>query len=197
MSVSAACGVTLTCHVLTISSHLIRASASTIVKLVIIIRLNHAKGDQVQPMHYQLLLWADSELGLAIFAASLAAIRPLLVRFHITKLSKWSTTRSKGANPGASSTNATGPYKEIKPADLSQGSGKLPSDSYVKRLVTIDVESFEMGQVDSNKRPLHESRTAVWTDDRSEKGLWNDLEGRKQSWDEFRFDTDVQRVKKS
>lgn len=32
-------------------------------------------------MHYQLLLWAINELGLAIFAASAAALRPLLKRY--------------------------------------------------------------------------------------------------------------------
>lgn len=29
-------------------------------------------------LHYQLLIWADAELGMAIFCASIAALRPLL-----------------------------------------------------------------------------------------------------------------------
>lgn len=29
-------------------------------------------------LHYQLLIWADAELGLAIFCSSIAALRPLL-----------------------------------------------------------------------------------------------------------------------
>lgn len=34
--------------------------------------------DAQEILHYQLLIWADVELGLAIFCASAAALRPLL-----------------------------------------------------------------------------------------------------------------------
>lgn len=57
------------------------ASSATIVKLVIITRLRTAKGIEEKNLHYQLLLWAIIELGLAIFAASAAALRPLLKRY--------------------------------------------------------------------------------------------------------------------
>ncbi|ROV97468.1 hypothetical protein VPNG_08684 [Cytospora leucostoma] len=56
------------------------ASSATIVKLVIIINLQTAKGARASALHYDLLLWADIELGMAIFAASAAALRPLLRR---------------------------------------------------------------------------------------------------------------------
>lgn len=56
------------------------ASAATIAKLVIIIRLSNAGRSEQEILHYQLLIWADVELGLAIFCASAAALRPLLRR---------------------------------------------------------------------------------------------------------------------
>ena len=132
-------------------------------------------------MHYQLLLWADSELGLAIFAASLAAIRPLLAKFNVPNVTKWSTTRSTNVGPATSGIDATGPYKEIRPTDISINSVANEPGAYVKRHVTVDIESYEMRQVDSHKRQLHETRTAIWTDDRSEKSIWSDLDqsGRK------------------
>ncbi|KUI59691.1 hypothetical protein VP1G_06871 [Cytospora mali] len=57
------------------------ASAATIAKLVILVRLGHSTGLAADHLHYQLLIWADVELGLAIFCASTAALRPLLRRF--------------------------------------------------------------------------------------------------------------------
>ncbi|KAK7754374.1 hypothetical protein SLS62_003667 [Diatrype stigma] len=54
------------------------ASSATIVKLVVIIKLTHASKAEEEGLHYDLLLWADIELGLAIFCASAAALRPLL-----------------------------------------------------------------------------------------------------------------------
>ncbi|KAK7931349.1 hypothetical protein PG985_002061 [Apiospora marii] len=58
------------------------ASSATIVKLVVIIRLIHAKAAEADDLHYDLLLWADIELGLAILATSAAALRPLLKYVH-------------------------------------------------------------------------------------------------------------------
>lgn len=86
----------------------ILASASTLVKLAVIIKLNHATGTAVDPLHYQLLLWADIELGLAILAASLAAVRPLLIQWNIWK---GSTNRSTKRNTSA--TDASGPYHQV------------------------------------------------------------------------------------
>ncbi|KAG8159845.1 hypothetical protein KVR01_010482 [Diaporthe batatas] len=56
------------------------ASAATIAKLVIIVQLSTADRGAQQPLHHQLLIWADVELGLAVFCASAAALRPLLNR---------------------------------------------------------------------------------------------------------------------
>lgn len=55
------------------------ASAATIAKLVVLVKLSTAT-DLVQQdwLHYQLLIWADAELGLSTFCASIAALRPLL-----------------------------------------------------------------------------------------------------------------------
>jgi hypothetical protein len=60
--------------------HHCSASAATIAKLVIIVRLSTADKKTEEILHYQLLIWADVELGLAIFCATAAALRPLLRR---------------------------------------------------------------------------------------------------------------------
>ncbi|KAI1121436.1 hypothetical protein F5Y10DRAFT_101354 [Nemania abortiva] len=81
------------------------ASTATIVKLVIIVRLPYAKGKAADGLHYDLLLWADIELGLAILAASAAALRPLLR--HIPALLDGSSKH------GTSGTQESGPYHEL------------------------------------------------------------------------------------
>ncbi|KAI1475759.1 hypothetical protein F4774DRAFT_271186 [Daldinia eschscholtzii] len=84
------------------------ASSATIVKLVIIVRLSTAKGEEAQALHYDLLLWADIELGMATFAASAAALRPLLK--HIPAF--W--TKNQSSNSRSRSTSeAVGPYREL------------------------------------------------------------------------------------
>lgn len=40
--------------------------------------LNVPPGYQSDWLHYQLLIWADAEVGLAIFCSSVAALRPLM-----------------------------------------------------------------------------------------------------------------------
>ncbi|KAI1755138.1 hypothetical protein F4782DRAFT_435393 [Xylaria castorea] len=81
------------------------ASTATIVKLVIIVRLTEATGKTADGLHYDLLLWADIELGLAILAASAAALRPLLR--HIPALFDGT---SKHVTRG---TEDSGPYHEL------------------------------------------------------------------------------------
>lgn len=46
-------------------------------------------------MHYELLLWADIELGMALFAASAAALRPLLGLLPKSPFSANINSRSK------------------------------------------------------------------------------------------------------
>ncbi|KAI1180658.1 hypothetical protein F4777DRAFT_528831 [Nemania sp. FL0916] len=81
------------------------ASSATIVKLVIIVRLPYAKGQAADGLHFDLLLWADIELGLAILAASAAALRPLL-RHIPALLDSTSKDRTHG-------TTESGPYHEL------------------------------------------------------------------------------------
>lgn len=81
------------------------ASTATIVKLVIIVRLSTAKGEVADGLHYDLLLWADIELGLAILAASAAALRPLLRHF-----SSMFNNTTKDLSRG---TQDSGPYHEL------------------------------------------------------------------------------------
>ncbi|KAI3331974.1 hypothetical protein HD806DRAFT_546218 [Xylariaceae sp. AK1471] len=81
------------------------ASSATIVKLVIIVRLPYATGKDAKGLHYDLLLWADIELGLAILAASAAALRPLLR--HIPALLDGTSKH------GTHGTNDSGPYHEL------------------------------------------------------------------------------------
>ncbi|KAI1803785.1 hypothetical protein F4811DRAFT_318935 [Daldinia bambusicola] len=87
------------------------AFSATIVKLVIIVRLSTAKGEEAQALHYDLLLWADIELGMATFAASAAALRPLLK--HIPAF--WTKSQSSSNNRSRSRTTseAIGPYREL------------------------------------------------------------------------------------
>ena len=93
------------------------ASSATIVKLVIIVQLRTAKGARAKGLHYDLLLWADIELGMATFAASAAALRPLLLRIPAlidTYFSKSSSRRAHQSNH--SGIHGMGPYHEFGPA---------------------------------------------------------------------------------
>ncbi|KID67770.1 uncharacterized protein G6M90_00g093670 [Metarhizium brunneum] len=126
------------------------ASASTIVKLIIIIRLNHARGDEAEHLHYQLLLWADAETGLAILAASLAAVRPLLAKLRIPGLTKHSTNRSSLARkPQVNDSDAMGPYREIHDGNPLVQSGTNASKSHVHHHEVTDIESLEMRPLES------------------------------------------------
>ena len=85
------------------------ASSATIVKLVVIIRLTHASKAEEEGLHYDLLLWADIELGLAIFCASAAALRPLLK--HIPGV--WEILRTQRSHKSNVSDPANGPYHTL------------------------------------------------------------------------------------
>ncbi|RYO75347.1 hypothetical protein DL764_010517 [Monosporascus ibericus] len=88
------------------------ASSATIVKLVVIIRLTTSTKEEEKGLHYDLLLWADIELGLAIFCASAAALRPLLR--HMPGL--WDSLRTpKSHKSHISDVVAGGPYRTIDP----------------------------------------------------------------------------------
>ncbi|KAI1351450.1 hypothetical protein F5Y01DRAFT_283186 [Xylaria sp. FL0043] len=97
------------------------ASTATIVKLVIIVRLPYAKGSEATGLHYDLLLWADIELGLAILAASAAALRPLLR--HIPALFDGTT---KYASRG---TQDSGPYHELVVKSRDTRKSKIADES--------------------------------------------------------------------
>lgn len=97
------------------------ASSATIVKLVIIIQLRTAEGARAKGLHYDLLLWADIELGMATFAASAAALRPLLLRIPAmidTYFSKTSSRRAPQSNN--SGIHGMGPYQEVEPASTTE-----------------------------------------------------------------------------
>lgn len=88
------------------------ASSATIVKLVVIIKLTHASKAEEVGLHYDLLLWADIELGLAIFCASAAALRPLLK--HLPGL--WDVFRSHRSHSRSHATDSAlhgQPYRAI------------------------------------------------------------------------------------
>lgn len=101
-------------------------------KLVIIVRLQTAKGAAESALHYELLLWADIELGIALFAAACAALRPLLksvpsawdsyfsTRTKVTKyFSKPSTRSTRHTSSTASHPLGDGPYVEVGTGGLS------------------------------------------------------------------------------
>ncbi|KAI1212779.1 uncharacterized protein F4807DRAFT_457577 [Annulohypoxylon truncatum] len=104
------------------------ASSATIVKLVIIVRLSTAKGEAAQALHYDLLLWADIELGLATFAASAAALRPLLK--HIPDIwSKARTSNSHGTNGAAGPYLSLGVSNEMHPVNKCESRAVHSSDT--------------------------------------------------------------------
>lgn len=145
------------------------ASAATIVKLVIIVRLQTAKGAAASALHYELLLWADIELGIALFAAASAALRPLLKsvpsvwdshlftpRTKMTKyFSKPSTRGTRHTASSASHPQGTGPYVEVGVGGTSgedlemnrldtKGRGSLLEGSILKTTtVAVHAESDE------------------------------------------------------
>ncbi|KAI1369556.1 hypothetical protein F5Y08DRAFT_97124 [Xylaria arbuscula] len=100
------------------------ASTATIVKLVIIVRLPYAKGEAADGLHYDLLLWADIELGLAILAASAAALRPLLR--HVPALFDGTTKN------GTRGTEEIGPYHELA-VQSDRRKSKTANDTVVSK----------------------------------------------------------------
>lgn len=81
-------------------------------------QLQTAKGAHAKGLHYDLLLWADIELGMATFAASAAALRPLLLRIPAmldTYFSKGSSSR-RAHQSNSSVIQGMGPYYEVGPA---------------------------------------------------------------------------------
>lgn len=95
-------------------------------KLVIIVQLQTAEGQRAKGLHYDLLLWADIELGMATFAASAAALRPLLLRIPAmidTYFSKGSSIRAH--QTGSSVSHGMGPYHEVGPASTDVELGRL------------------------------------------------------------------------
>lgn len=88
---------------------------------MIIIQLRTAEGARAKGLHYDLLLWADIELGMATFAASAAALRPLLLRIPAmldTYFSKASSRRAHQSNN--SGIHGMGPYHEVEPASTTE-----------------------------------------------------------------------------
>ncbi|KAI2619669.1 integral membrane protein [Hypoxylon sp. NC1633] len=96
------------------------ASSATIAKLVIIVKLSTAKGEDAQGLHYDLLLWADIELGMAILAASAAALRPLLK--HVPAIFGHSQTRNSHAP-----SDVVGPYRSLAATNEMGPVGKRES----------------------------------------------------------------------
>jgi hypothetical protein len=94
------------------------------------VRLPYAKGAEADALHYDLLLWADIELGLAILAASAAALRPLL-RHIPTLFDGTSGQRSHG-------TEDNGPYHELMVNRGASNPNKGIDSSIAKRPMTVE-----------------------------------------------------------
>ncbi|KAI2623641.1 hypothetical protein GGS21DRAFT_541386 [Xylaria nigripes] len=128
------------------------ASSATIVKLVILVRLTYAKGKEADYLHYDLLLWADIELGIAIVAASAAALRPLLR--HIPAL--LDTTYPQRSRSRKSGLMETGQFHEFMlntyaknkeknaPADGAQEAGTKLNDCCAVDANSSDEELFRI-----------------------------------------------------
>lgn len=101
-----------------------------------------------QILHYQLLIWADVELGLAIFCASAAALRPLLRRCPMI----WGSADTGcshtpyGRNPGASA--SCDPLSATEPLSASEReSSHDPSGSSGP----FGIQEYELSQMDSDR----------------------------------------------
>lgn len=137
-----------------------RASAATIAKLVILVKLQRTKGYKEDWLHYQLLEWAAIEVGLAIFAAAAAALRPLVRRLtghslpDITTTDKSATavavtghaeqTSGTEASPQRTDTENTGSVDTSEQYELRSFNSKEP---------TLKIEDEEQGQQVSIKKP--------------------------------------------
>lgn len=93
-------------------------------------RLSYTKGKAADGLHYDLLLWADIELGLAILAASAAALRPLLR--HIPALLDGSTKR------GTRDTQDSGPYHELVLNSRDPNKNKAAAGAAMTRSKTLE-----------------------------------------------------------
>lgn len=111
-------------------------------------RLSTEDKESQEILHYQLLIWADVELGLAIFCASAAALRPLLRRFPgiwgsaTTGCSHTSYGRHAGHSVSCDPLSATEPTSanEREPSHAPSGSS-LPSG----------IQEYELSQMDSDR----------------------------------------------
>lgn len=115
-------------------------------------QLQTAKGAHAKGLHYDLLLWADIELGMATFAASAAALRPLLLRIPAmldTYFSKGSSSSRRAHQSNSSATHGMGPYYEVGPAgseDVEMGRLNLPTSGTqggITRTTTVAVSTSD------------------------------------------------------
>lgn len=103
---------------------------------MIVIRLPKATGKEAEGLHYDLLLWADIELGLAIFTASAAALRPLLRHIPVV----WdSYVRSRTLSRKARTSVAVGPYREVGAGSVEMGVMDDDADRSSKHAAEIPV----------------------------------------------------------
>lgn len=156
------------------------ASGATIAKLVLLIKLETATGVELSWLHIQLLTWADVELGLAIFCAAIAALRPLFRVLTGHKTTKWSgTTMVNSPNRGHqlqtftrdNSRRAFNMDDEQQPGGSSRDtSGKSPfrSDEYdmssiettIRHPLAQNEDRIDTGSVGDYHDALHRSNTA-------------------------------------
>ncbi|KAI0391578.1 hypothetical protein F5Y17DRAFT_401313 [Xylariaceae sp. FL0594] len=115
------------------------ASSATIVKLVIIVRLNSATEKESHGLHYDLLLWANIELGLAIFAASAAALRPLLRHVGLIDGS---------VNRGSTNATDNGPYLELV---VSRDANRILKDAGAAATTTTKVKETSRDPASSDE----------------------------------------------
>ncbi|KAL1864570.1 hypothetical protein Daus18300_007585 [Diaporthe australafricana] len=124
------------------------ASTATIVKLVIILRLPTAEGEAQKILHYQLLIWADVELGLAIFCASAAALRPLLRLFS----RKWGSTNPRSnPTPYGRSADARTSFDALSGTEPLSPPDRRPSHAASASGGPSGVQEYELSQMDSNR----------------------------------------------
>lgn len=111
-------------------------------------RLPNAGAEAQTILHYQLLIWADVELGLAIFCASAAALRPLLRRFSRI----WGSTNSRSnPTPYGRSDDARASFAALSGTEPLSGHDPELSHAASGSGGPSGVQEYELSQMDSNR----------------------------------------------
>ncbi|KAK2598686.1 hypothetical protein N8I77_012078 [Diaporthe amygdali] len=128
------------------------ASGATIAKLVIVVKIPNADAETQKILHYYLLLWAGVELGLAIFCASAAALKPLLRKFP--KI--WGSANSRSSHTPyghmyGRSTDASASHRPQGSTEPLSGGYRELSNTGSRSGRPAGIQEYELSQMDTDR----------------------------------------------